>query len=145
LGALAAIGAAAQQPDLVLALVLEDPPMAYSKDWVVARFASLQDALGHVDEPKAFLRFVERWPLASPGPRGERTYGESRGFYASERMITYMRDIDPAFADSRTKPVDDDAAAAIREWLAGVGCPVLVLAGEPRLGSNLDDAAEWTL
>ncbi|TMB80916.1 MAG: alpha/beta hydrolase [Chloroflexi bacterium] len=56
-----------------------------------------------------------------------------------------MRDIDPAFADSRTKPVDEDATAAIREWLAQVGCPVLVLAGEPRLGSNVDDAAEWTL
>ena len=146
LGALCAIAAAAQAPDLVTALVLEDPTLAYGKGWKPDQYMALRDALTKkVEDPKAFQRFVDRWPLASPGPRGERTYGESRGFYAAERMITYMRDIDPAFADSRTKPVDDDAAAAIREWLAGVGCPVLVLAGEPRLGSNLDDAAEWTL
>jgi pimeloyl-ACP methyl ester carboxylesterase len=145
LGALAAIGAAAAQPDLVLALILEDPPMAYSRDWDAARFASLRDALGHRDEPKTFLRFVEKWPLASPGPRGERTYGESRGFYASERMLTYIRDIDPAFADSRTHGPDEAAPALIKEWLTTVKVPVLVVAGETRLGSNLDDAGEWRL
>ena len=26
-----------------------------------------------------------------------------------------------------------------------MGCPVLVIAGEPRLGSQLDDNGEWTL
>jgi pimeloyl-ACP methyl ester carboxylesterase len=145
LGALAAIGAAAQQPDLVLALVLEDPPMAYSRSWDTARFASLRDALGHVEEPKTFLRFVEKWPLASPGPRGERTYGESRGFYAAERMVSYFRDIDPAFADSRTHGPDESASELIKSWLAGIKVPVLVVAGETRLGSNLDDAGEWRL
>ncbi len=41
----------------------------------------------------------------------------------------------------------DDATAqpALAEWLAAVRCPVLVLAGEPRLGSNLDDNGEWKL
>ena len=145
LGALAALAAAAAQPDLVLALVLEDPSLSYSKSWDAARFAALRDALGTVDEPKTFLRFVEKWPLASPGPRGERTYGESRGFYAAERMVTYMRDIDPAFADSRTHGPDESAPDLIKSWLAGVRAPVLVVAGETRLGSNLDDAGEWRL
>ena len=30
-------------------------------------------------------KVVAKRPLPSPGPRGERTYGELRGFYAAER------------------------------------------------------------
>jgi len=145
LGALAAIAAAAMQPDLVTALILEDPPMAYSKNWDPSQWASLRDALGAADDTKTFQRFVDRWPLASPGPRGERTYGESRGFYASERMVTYFKPLDPALAESRTHGPDPSAPDLIKEWLAGVKVPVLVLAGETRLGSNLDDAGEWRL
>jgi len=146
LGALAAVAAAALEPDLVTALILEDPPMSYSKSWDAERFAGLRDALAKADEdPKQFIRFVERWPLASPGPRGERTHGESRGFYAAERMVTYFRSIDPAFADSRTHGPDETAPGLIKEWLAGVRVPVLVIAGETRLGSNVDDAGEWRL
>lgn len=145
LGALAAIAAAALQPDLVTALVLEDPPMSYSKGWDPKQWASLRDALAAKDDAKAFLRFVERWPLASPGPRGERTYGESRGFYASERMVSYLSPIDPALADSRTHGPDATAPDLIKEWLSGVKVPTLVIAGETRLGSNVDDAGEWRL
>jgi len=146
LGALCALAAAAQAPDLVTALVLEDPTLSYGKAWKAEQYAALRDALAKKDDDaKAFQRFVDRWPLASPGPRGERTYGESRGFYAAERMVTYMRDIDPALADSRTHGAEDDAATAIAEWLGAVRCPVLALAGEPRLGSSLDDAGEWRL
>jgi pimeloyl-ACP methyl ester carboxylesterase len=145
LGGLAAIAAAAAQPDLVSAIVLEDPPMAYSKGWDAKQFGGLRDALAQRDEPKTFQRFVERWPLASPGPRGERTYGESRGFYAAERMVTYLRDIDPALAESRTHGPDESAPPLIAEWLGAVRVPVLVMAGEPRLGSMLDDPGEWRL
>ena len=146
LGALAAIAAAAQQPDLVTALILEDPTLGYGKGWDAERYAALRDALAGADEdPKAFQRFVEKWPLASPGPRGERTFGESRGFYAAERMLTYFRGIDPAFADSRAHGPEEAAPALIKGWLGGVRAPVLVIAGETRLGSNLDDAGEWRL
>jgi len=145
LGALAALAGAAQAPELVAGLVLEDPGLSYSKSWDAAQWASLRDALANVDDAKAFQKFVERWPLSSPGPRGERTYGESRGFYAPERMLTYFRDIDPAFADSRTHGPDATAPDAIKEWLAGIKAPVMVIAGEPRLGSNLDDPGEWRL
>jgi pimeloyl-ACP methyl ester carboxylesterase len=146
LGALAALGAAALQPELVTALVLEDPTMSYSKGWDAAQYAALRDALANADaDPKAFTRFIERWPLASPGPRGERTYGESRGFYAAERMVTYFRGVDPAFAESRTHGPEESAPGLLKEWLAGVKVPVLVIAGETRLGSNVDDAGEWRL
>lgn len=145
LGALAALAAAAGAPDEVVGLVLEDPALTYSKGWDATRMAALRDALANKEDTKAFARFVERMPLASPGPRGERTYGETRGFYAAERMVTYFRDIDPALPDSRTHGEEPGAQALIGEWLAGVRCPTLVVAGEPRLGSMVDDAGEWKL
>ena len=145
LGALCAIALAAQAPDDVAGLILEDPPVAYGRAWDAERHRPLREALDHPDDEKAFLKVVDRWPLPSPGPRGERTHGELRGFYASDRMATYLRDVDPAFLDARTGADDAAAQPALAEWLAGVRCPVLVLAGEPRLGSNLDDNGEWKL
>ncbi len=66
-----------------------------------------------------------------------------RGFYAAERVITYYKDIDPAFLDARMQ--GEDAKPLIAGWLEKIAAPTLVIAGEPRLGSNLDDAAEWRL
>ncbi|MDQ2953167.1 MAG: alpha/beta hydrolase [Chloroflexota bacterium] len=142
LGALAAIGAAAQAPDLVAGLVLEDPAMQWGAPWDTAMYGPLRDALA-ANDPTALRKAVDRFPLPSPGPRGERTYGEMRGFYASERVLTYFKDVDPAFIDARI--AGEDAKELISGWLAVVTSPTLVLAGEPRLGSNLDDAAEWKL
>jgi pimeloyl-ACP methyl ester carboxylesterase len=143
LGALAALVAAADAPELVRGLVLEDPPLNYSKPWAAAEYAPLRDAIAAQD-PAALLKAVNKQRLPSPGPRGERTYGELRGFYAAERVVTYFRDVDPAFIDARTAG-DEPAAAMITDALAKVKAPVLVLAGEPRLGGAVDDPAEWRL
>jgi pimeloyl-ACP methyl ester carboxylesterase len=145
LGSLCAIGVAAQLPEMVVGLVLEDPTIAYAKNWSAEPWQATRDALASAEDPKALLRFVERQTLASPGPRGERTFGESRGFYAAERIVTYFRDIDPAFPGSRAAGPDTAGIEALQAWLGQVRCPVLVIAGEPRLGSALDDAAEWKL
>jgi pimeloyl-ACP methyl ester carboxylesterase len=142
LGGLAALAAAAEAPELVAALVLEDPALSYGAPWPAATYAPLRDALV-ANEPAAVRKAVDRLPLASPGPRGERTYGEMRGFYAAERVITYFKDIDPAFLDSRMQ--GEDAKPLIGGWLERIAAPTLVIAGEPRLGSNVDDAAEWRL
>ena len=63
---------------------------------------------------------------------------------AGERVLTYFRDVDPAFIDARVSG-DDPTAAIIADAIARVRAPVLVLAGEPRLGGALDDASEWRL
>lgn len=145
LGALCALAVAAQLPDVVVGAVLEEPVLGYGKSWTAQEYGALRDALGKRDDAKTFLRFVQSRPLASPGPRGERTFGESRGFYAAERVVTYLRDVDPALAEARMRGPEPEAQDALREWLGGVRCPILVLAGEPRLGSAVDDPAEWKL
>jgi pimeloyl-ACP methyl ester carboxylesterase len=142
-GALSALLGAAEAPDLVAGIVLEDPPLAYGKAWTADLYQGLRDALQDGDGV-ALVRAVSKQPLPSPGPRGERTYGELRGFYAAERVVSYFRDVDPAFIDARTAG-DDPTAAEIGEAIAAIQRPSLVLAGEPRLGGAVDDAAEWKL
>src|SRR5438094_398742 len=51
---------------------------------------------------------------------------------------------DPVTIDARVSG-DDPTAAIIADAIARVRAPVLVLAGEPRLGGALDDASEWRL
>jgi len=143
LGALAALVAAGDAPDLVRGLVLEDPPLNYPKAWVAAEYAPLREGIAAQD-PALLMKAVSKQRLPSPGPRGERTYGELRGFYAAERVVTYFRDVDPAFIDARAAG-DEPAAALITDAIGKVRAPVLVLAGEPRLGGAVDDPAEWRL
>jgi pimeloyl-ACP methyl ester carboxylesterase len=144
LGALAGLVAAADAPDLVRGLVLEDPALGYSKPWDAAQYAALRDGIANTEDPKVLAKAVSKQPLPSPGPRGERTYGELRGFFAAERVVTYFRDVDPAFIDARVAG-DEPAAALLTDALAKVRAPVLVLAGEPRLGGAVDDPSEWKL
>ena len=59
-------------------------------------------------------------------------------------MVTYFRDVDPAFIDARTAG-DATAATLLTDAIGKVKAPVLVLAGEPRLGGAVDDSAEWKL
>lgn len=144
LGAIAALVAAADAPELVRALVLEDPPLKYGTPWERDRYQGLRDALDVREDPKAFLKAVEKRRLPSPGPHGERTYGEMRGFYAAERVATYFKDIDAAFLDWRMSSVDT-SATLIAAAVAKVTAPVLVVTGEPRLGAAFDDSAEFML
>ena len=143
LGALAGLIAAADAPELVRGLVLEDPALGYPKAWDPAHYAALREGIAST-EPGVLAKAVSKFPLPSPGPHGERTYGELRGFYAAERVVTYFRDVDPAFIDARTAG-DAPAAALLTDAIAKVKSPVLVLAGEPRLGGAVDDSAEWKL
>src|SRR5258706_1683125 len=97
LGAITALIAAAEAPELVRALVLEDPPLKYGAPWERERYQGLRDALDVREDPKAFLKAVEKRPLPSPGPHGEPTYGAIRGFYAAYRVAPPFKDIDPPF------------------------------------------------
>jgi esterase len=144
LGALAGLVAAADAPELVRGLVLEDPALGYPKPWDAAQYAALRDGIANTEDPKVLAKAVSKQPLPSPGPRGERTYGELRGFFAAERVVTYFRDVDPAFIDARVAG-DEPAAALLTDAIAKVRAPVLVLAGEPRLGGAVDDPSEWKL
>jgi pimeloyl-ACP methyl ester carboxylesterase len=151
LGGSTALVTAAREPSLVKALVLDDPWLSLYRDgkWRTDYFVKLRGALDQRDDPRAFLRAVGTLPLPEPGPRGERSVGEVRGFYSAERLSTYYKDVDPAFVDLIVTP-DPAGSAAIAGAGSKIRCPVLLLAagtgsaladGEAdRLASQLPDA-----
>ena len=61
LGALAAVVAAAEAPELVRALILEDPPLKYGPPWERERYQGLRDALD-VRETEGVPQRVESDP-----------------------------------------------------------------------------------
>lgn len=138
IGGATALVAAAREPTLVRGLVLEDPWLARYRDgWRADYFRALRKALDQREDPKAFARALGTIALPEPGPRGERTMGEVRGFYAVERIVTYFSAVDPAFVE-RMVVADSAGTAAIAEAAARVTCPVLLLAAEPRSSALAD-------
>ena len=123
-----ALVAAAREPSLVRGLVLEDPWLSLYRDtkWRTPYFTKLRAALDQRDDPRMFIRAVSAIPLPEPGPRGERTIGEVRGFYSAERLATYYKDVDPAVID-QVVTRDDAGGAAITDAPGKVRCPVLLL------------------
>jgi pimeloyl-ACP methyl ester carboxylesterase len=129
IGGATALVAAAREPSLVRALVLEDPWLSRYRDgtWRVPYFTKLRAALDQREDPRAFGRAVGTLPLPEPGPRGERTVGEVRGFYSAERLATYYKDVDPAVVD-QVLTRDAAGSQAVDDAPSRVRCPVLLLA-----------------
>ncbi|GAC1702813.1 MAG: hypothetical protein NVS9B6_19350 [Candidatus Limnocylindrales bacterium] len=130
LGGATALLAAARDPRPFRALVLEDPIVSlYGTGWRRVYYEALAAALALRDEPAALRAAIGRLPLPAPGPRGERTVGEVRGFYAPERLATYYADVDPAFVTGFL--MDDPAGRAALE-AAVAPTPTLLLAADPK-------------
>jgi pimeloyl-ACP methyl ester carboxylesterase len=137
MGGSTAIVAAAKRPDAFRALVLEDPVIDnWDRDWRADYYANVRTALKTRDEPSAFKRAVASIPLPSRGPRGERTVGEVRGFYAADRLATYYGAVDPAFVEQfgHTTP---DGHELVADAVPAV--PTLLLAASPADGSALKE------
>ncbi|MGH2378489.1 MAG: alpha/beta fold hydrolase [Candidatus Limnocylindria bacterium] len=129
IGGATALVAAAREPSLVRGLVLEDPWLSQYRDtkWRADHYRRLRAAMEQREDPKAFARALSTLPLPEPGPRGERTVGEVRGFYSVERLVTYYKDADPAFLDALVTR-DEAGTVAIAEAARSVRCPLLLLA-----------------
>ena len=128
LGGATALVAAAREPALVRGLVLEDPWLSgYRKGkWRVAYFGRLRTALDQREDPRAFVKALSAIPLPEPGPRGERTIGEVRGFYSVDRLVTYHKAVDAAVLD-QVLTSDEAGSKAIAEAPARVKAPALLL------------------
>jgi pimeloyl-ACP methyl ester carboxylesterase len=136
LGGATALVAAAREPSLVRGLVLEDPWLSQYRDgkWRVAYFRQLRVAIDQRADPRAFAKAISAIPLPEPGPRGERTIGEVRGFYSIERLTTYYKDVDAAVVDEAITR-DEPGTKAIAEAPAAVRAPALLLVAG--VGSSL--------
>jgi pimeloyl-ACP methyl ester carboxylesterase len=128
IGGATALVAAAREPGFLKGLVLEDPWLSLYRDrlWRLPYFTQLRAALDRREDPRAFAKALSAIPLPEPGPRGERTIGEVRGFYSVERLSTYYKDVDAAVLDQVLTP-DEAGSEAITGAPSRVNCPVLLL------------------
>lgn len=137
LGGATALVAAAKKPAAIRALVLEEPVVDnWDRDWRVEYYKALRAALDTVDELPLFKRAVASIPLPSRGPRGERTVGEVRGFYAADRLATYYKDVDPAFVEQFGHAKPDGHELVVH---AVPSMPTLLLAAFVADGSALKE------
>src|SRR5258708_38292710 len=98
MGGSTAIVAAAKRPEAIRALVLEEPVVDnWDRSWRADYYQNLHGALDKSADPAGFKRAVASLPLPSRGPRGERTVGEVRGFYAADRLAAAYAPGHPAF------------------------------------------------
>jgi len=137
LGGATALVAAAKRPAAVRALVLEEPVVDnWDRDWRAQYYKDVRAALDKSAEPSAFKRAVASVPLPARGPRGERTVGEVRGFYAADRLATYYKDVDPAFVEQfgHSKPDGHEQVVSAVPTM-----PTLLLAAHAADGSALKE------
>ncbi len=138
-GAAVALVLAAEAPELVRGVVLEDPLLGgFGTAGGAEFFRALRKALDAAGDPVAFKGAVSRLPLTDPGLRGERTVGEVRGFYAPERLASYYAAVDSAFAEHMEGP-DESGRTAVEAALAALRVPALLLAADPRYGTRLQE------
>jgi pimeloyl-ACP methyl ester carboxylesterase len=137
LGGATALVAAAKRPAAVRALVLEEPVVDnWDRDWRAQYYKDVRAALDKTGEPSAFKRAVAAVPLPARGPRGERTVGEVRGFYAADRLATYYKDVDPAFVEQFGHSRPDGHEQVVN---AVPTMPTLLLAAHAADGSALTE------
>jgi len=139
LGGATALVLAAREPSLVKALVLEDPWLGRYHDgiWRKEGFTALEAIMPKQGAPD-FPRAVGAMPLPTPGPRGERTVAEVRGFYSPERLASYYGAVDPLFVRGLLRP-EVEGTAAITDALSTLSVPTLLLCADPRVDSALTD------
>ena len=143
LGGATALLAAARDAAPFRALILEDPIVSlYGQGWRGAYYEALRAALDQQADPAALRAAVTKLPLPAPGPRGERTVGEVRGFYAPERLATYYADVDPAFVDAFIAGDPAGRAALTAAAAAMPSGPTLLLAADPKESALAPDEAD---
>jgi len=137
LGGATALVAAGLKPSAIKALVLEDPVVDnWDRDWRADYYKAVRASLDKVTEPALFKRAVASLPLPARGPRGERTVGEVRGFYAADRLATYYKDVDPQFVEQFGHTRPDGHELVVN---AVPAMPTLLLAAFAADGSALKD------
>lgn len=139
LGALTAVGIAAARPDLVQAVVLEDPPSARFLQHLAntgyhATFVAMRELAGRAEDVPTLARRLGTTLV--PTPNGVTPLHQLREATALRFMARCLRDLDgsaltPAIEGRWLDGYDEQAL-----WSA-MRCPTLLLRGDPAYGGML--------
>ncbi|MBX3412900.1 MAG: alpha/beta hydrolase [Pirellulales bacterium] len=144
LGAMVAAGAAAARPDLVRAIVLEDPPFEtmgarIGESSLLGYFASLRTLLPWRQSVADLARALAELVLSDPVSGRTWRLGEVRDFVQLRYQASCLAAVDPAVLD----PIVAGRWLSGYDWqqvLRGVKSPALVLQADEAVGGMLIDA-----
>ena len=151
-GGLVALDVAARAPERVSALVLGDSPI--DMDWLVAwmtsaEFRALFSAFRALAASKLSISEIAselaQLPISVPGDREAIRYGDQPGVDAVSlrQLAITLYQLDPGVleyhAEARAKEYLE--GFDLREMLARITCPVLLLQGDPSHGGMMTSAS----
>ena len=144
LGAMVALSAAADAPDLVTAVILEDPPFHTMGDGIqngalLSFFNGLRPFAGHQRPVSEVARELAEIRISVPGREQSARLGDSRDATSLRFTARALKQLDPAVL----RPIIDGQWLAGFDWQAlipRVQCPVLVLQADGACGGMLTDA-----
>lgn len=145
LGAMVAAAAAAEQPQRVRALVLEDPPFEtlgeqIRKTQFHSLFTIMRAASSSPLEVDQLAQSLAEQRVTPPGSQEGVRLGDVRDVAALRFMAGCLKHVDPELWDPilAGRWLEDYDKPAI---LAGIGCPTLLLQGDVSLGGMLSEPA----
>lgn len=149
LGALVAAGTAAQVPQLVRSVILEDPPSAELLRNIrgtpfFAQFSGMQLLAGDKADLSTLVQQLAAIPL--PGPAGTtQRLGDSRDAAALRFSARCLKELDPDVFTSLIAGRWLDGYV-VEKIMTGVTCPALILRGDESRGGMLTrtEAMRWT-
>ncbi|MBM4002156.1 MAG: alpha/beta hydrolase [Planctomycetes bacterium] len=143
LGAMAALGAAAREPELVRAIILEDPPFHTMGNRIgespyLSQFSGIQAILGKELELDALAQALADVELRTPGSLASTRLGEVRDPSAIRYLASCLLRLDP---DVLTPIVDGTwlDGYELDELLPRTQQPTLVMQGDGAAGGMLID------
>jgi pimeloyl-ACP methyl ester carboxylesterase len=144
LGAMVALAVAAKLPGLVRGIVLEDPPFHTMGRQIAqtpwqALFMGMRDLARSGTDSDELAVALAQLPVASPGRSGLTRLGQLRSAVSLRFSARCLAQLDPEVftpvIEGRWLDGYDE-----RELYLRVGCPVLLLQGDPSAGGALTDA-----
>ncbi len=145
LGALVAAGVAAELPDQVRAIVLEDPPFesvgaGIKKTLFHAMFVAIAELTGPDRSVVEIAAGLSEIGISLPGMTVRLRLGDLRDAAGIRFMASCLRLVDPAVLTPLIAGQLLDGYDS-QKVLRGIQCPTLLLQGEAALGGMLDDDA----
>ena len=133
LGAMVAMQVAAERPDLVRALVLEDPPL-YSNRGEQLRMSPIYQRFVAWRDLIRTEYSVDEWTTVLADVQPPDTDAAALRFRAKSLSLLDPDVLSLTIDGSGTESYETDA------FLCRISCPVLLLRGNPALGSAIEDA-----
>ncbi|MBM3735296.1 MAG: alpha/beta hydrolase [Acidobacteria bacterium] len=142
MGAMVAAAVAAQEPELVRAVVLEDPPFQEMGERILTNrprlsyFTAIRQFAGAQDPVDQLAARIAREPVLAPDGVSETTIGHIRDATTIRYLARCLRSVDPAVLDPILAGRWLDGYEMDRVF-AGLQCPALLFRCDPAAGGLL--------